>query len=305
MVSRTHLQLLSIDDGAPGSAGFKLTGYAKEGVGLCRVWLRRKDPWERYLDPRFRSDTWDVRCYTRVDSAFSLVAEFSPASLDELAETYAFTVEGDGVADLSPNGDPVHDFVLAWAKKVTGSDADAVAPEPAVAEAPVEEASEEDVAAAEAAAAAEAEAAAEAAAAEAAAAEAAAAEAAAAEAAAAEAAAAEAAAAEAAAAEAAAAEAAAAEAAAAEAAAAEVAAAEAAATEAATEAAAVEAAPTGPTLDADFPDLGAPSNKTMPLSPLGGGAPRFEEVSDAWDEIAELAERASTGAQIAAKSDDE
>ena len=160
MVPRSNLQLLSLAGGPPGSAGFKLTGSAPDGGGLCRIWLRRKDPWTRYLDPRFRSDDWDVRCYRRTDSAFSLVEEFRVATLDTLAEE--FTFEGDGIAVMKPNGDIVHDTVLAWAKRVLGTPADGpgdivpaaevepepettnavpvrVAPEPAAEAAPAEE----------------------------------------------------------------------------------------------------------------------------------------------------------------------
>lgn len=124
MVPRTNIQLLSTDGGAPGSAGFKLTGSARDGSGLCRIWLRRKEPWNRYLDPRFRSDDWDVRCYRRTDSAFSLVEEFRVDTLDALAEEFAF--EGAGqLAALKPNGDVVHDTVLRWAKSAVGASPDA------------------------------------------------------------------------------------------------------------------------------------------------------------------------------------
>ncbi|MCB9519821.1 MAG: hypothetical protein H6699_02970 [Myxococcales bacterium] len=125
------LELLRLGAGAPGSAGFKLTGAARDGSGLCRVWLRRKEPWERYLDPRFRSDVWDIRCYTWVDSAFALVAEFTPATLDELAERYEFEADTTGLARLASNGDVVHDTVLSWAKKILGAPA-AAATEPAL-----------------------------------------------------------------------------------------------------------------------------------------------------------------------------
>ncbi len=122
MVPRSNLQLLSLSGGAPGSAGFKLTGSSREGDGLCRIWLRRKDPWTRYLDPRFRSDDWDVRCYRRTDSAFSLVEDFRVATLDTLAGEFSF--EADGLGSMKPNGDIVHDTVLAWAKRMLGAPAD-------------------------------------------------------------------------------------------------------------------------------------------------------------------------------------
>ena len=121
--SRRTLEMLRHAGGAPGSAGFKLTGFADDG-GLCRVWLRRRDPWERYLDPRFRSSVWDVRCYTWQDSAFALVAEFELATLDTLAATYRFEAPTDAIARLGANGDVVHDAVLAWAKRVLGAPAE-------------------------------------------------------------------------------------------------------------------------------------------------------------------------------------
>lgn len=138
MVSRSNLQLLSVDGGAPGSAGFKLTGAARDGAGLCRIWLRKGEPWTRYLDPRFRSDDWDVRCYRRLDSAFALVEEFAVETLDDLAAEFDFQGDGD-IEGLKPNGDVVHDTVLGWAKRTLGAKADApgaisaptpVAPEP-------------------------------------------------------------------------------------------------------------------------------------------------------------------------------
>ena len=124
MVPRSNLQLLSVDGGAPGSAGFKLTGASREGAGLCRVWLRRGGPWTRYLDPRFRSDDWDVRCYRRVDSAFALVEDFVVETLDGLADEFAFEA-GAEIETLKPNGDTVHDTVLGWAKRTLGAKADA------------------------------------------------------------------------------------------------------------------------------------------------------------------------------------
>lgn len=123
MVPRSNLQLLSLAGGTPGSAGFKLTGSSREGAGLCRIWLRRKDPWSRYLDPRFRSDDWDVRCYRRTDSAFAVVEDFRVDTLDSLAEEFSF--EASGLDGLKPNGDVVHDTVLAWAKRTLGTPADA------------------------------------------------------------------------------------------------------------------------------------------------------------------------------------
>lgn len=123
MVPRSNIQLLSVDGSPPGSAGFKLTGSARDGSGLCRIWLRRKDPWSRYLDPRFRSDDWDVRCYRRTDSAFSLVEEFRVDTLDALADEFAFDGASE-LAALKPNGDVVHDTVLRWAKRTVGASPD-------------------------------------------------------------------------------------------------------------------------------------------------------------------------------------
>jgi hypothetical protein len=124
MASPSNLQLLRLDGGAPGSAGFRLTGASREGAGLCRIWLRRKEPWSRYLDPRFRSENWDVRCYRRTDSAFALVEDFSVDTLDVLADEFAFD-GGDAIDGLRPNGDIVHDTVLGWAKSALGAKADA------------------------------------------------------------------------------------------------------------------------------------------------------------------------------------
>lgn len=137
MVPRSHLQLLSLPGQPPGSGGFKLTGTEKDGHGVCRVWLRRVDAWDRYPDPRFDSDEWDVRAYRRTDSAFALIEEFTPASLDDLAERFDFNAPASALAGLKPNGDQVHDRVLAWAKSTLGA---ADAPAPATVEAPAGEA---------------------------------------------------------------------------------------------------------------------------------------------------------------------
>jgi len=129
-MQRSHLQLLAPAGQRPGVSGFKLTGTALDGHGLCRVWLRRKDPWDRYLDPRIRSDVWDVRAYRKLDSAFAVIEEFTLASLDEMATTFAFPERPEGLDTLALNGDPIHDFVVGWARRVTGLDAAAPAPEP-------------------------------------------------------------------------------------------------------------------------------------------------------------------------------
>lgn len=303
MVPRSHLQLLSVGSGLPGTGGFKLIGHAKEGTGMCRVWLRRKDPWDRYLDPRFRSDVWDVRCHTKTDSAFAIVAEFSADSLEDLAERFDFTAAAGKLNKLSTNGDIVHDTVLVWAKKVAGSAANVVdMPEdtPAPANETSAEDSAEDPEAEEAARAAEVEAvtkAAEEEAAKKAAEEAAAAKAAQ----------------EAAAAKAAeqAALKAEQEAAAAKAAqeAAEEAAAAKAAEKAAEEAAAAKAAADAEAAKADAEAAQTPAvedalaetapvqatkpstTKTVSLTPVRAS---FEETSDAWDEIAEMAGAATS-----------
>ena len=129
-MQRSHLQLLAPAGQRPGVSGFKLTGAALDGHGLCRVWLRRKDPWDRYLDPRVRSEVWDVRAYRKLDSAFAVMEEFTLASLDEMATTFAFPERPEGLDTLALNGDPIHDFVVSWARRVTGLDAAAPAPEP-------------------------------------------------------------------------------------------------------------------------------------------------------------------------------
>ncbi|MFT6397504.1 MAG: hypothetical protein ACJAYU_002257 [Bradymonadia bacterium] len=63
-----------------------------------------------------------MRCYRRTDSAFSLVEEFQVGTLNVLSEEFAF--EADGISAMKPNGDIVHDTVLAWAKRTLGTPAD-------------------------------------------------------------------------------------------------------------------------------------------------------------------------------------
>lgn len=121
MKTRSLLQLYSGPSGTAGEHGFRLTGHAKEGDGLCRVQLRYMEPWHRYPSPRLRSTTWDLRVYTRTDAAFVLETEIGPDDLDQLGEIYTFPDGADALAKLSTNGDVVHDRVLAWARKVTGS----------------------------------------------------------------------------------------------------------------------------------------------------------------------------------------
>jgi len=136
MMTPARLQLLQQADAAPGSDGFKLTGHAREGVGLCRVWLRRSNPWDRYLDPRLDRGAWDVRFYVKLDSAYALDTEFTVRDLDGVLEDWAFDADASVLAGLSPNGDPIHDTTLAWARKALGA-----AGAPAV-DAPAEEVAE-------------------------------------------------------------------------------------------------------------------------------------------------------------------
>jgi|GEM_PF-4914861 len=117
------LQLYSGPSGTAGEHGFRLTGRAKEGAGLCRVQLRHMEPWHRYPSPRIRSTSWDLRVYTRTDAAFVLETELGPDDLDVLQETYEFPDGAQELSALKPNGDLLHDRVLAWARKVTGADA--------------------------------------------------------------------------------------------------------------------------------------------------------------------------------------
>lgn len=117
------IQLFSHDGGVPGDAGFRLTGVAKEGDGLCRVHLRRFEPWHRYNNPRVWSEEWDVRVYTKTDASFTLETELTVADLDALVERYTFPGGASELGSLRPNGDPVFDRTLAWAQQVTGADA--------------------------------------------------------------------------------------------------------------------------------------------------------------------------------------
>lgn len=134
MTTRKYLHVLSRPDGAFGDLGFKLTGVAREGDGLCRVWLRRVDPWDRYLNPRSGSTDWDVRAYTKLDSAFEFVPEFTIDGLAQLAEDYEFPEGADELSQIEAKGDPVHDRVLSWAREVTGAAALDNVPSPTVGE---------------------------------------------------------------------------------------------------------------------------------------------------------------------------
>lgn len=121
MTTRTLLQLLAEPSGVPGELGFTLTGIAREGQGLCRVLLRRLDPWHRNLNPRIRSSEWDVRVYAKLDSAFSLLPDLTVSDLARLEEDYVFPDGGEALAGLALNGDPVHDRAVVWARHVTGA----------------------------------------------------------------------------------------------------------------------------------------------------------------------------------------
>lgn len=121
MMTPSLLQLYSGPSGTPGEHGFRLTGRAKNGEGLCRVQLRYMEPWHRYPDPRLRSTTWDLRVYTRAGTAFILDTELTAEGLEALGEDYEFPDGADALATLKANGDLVHDRVLAWARQVTGA----------------------------------------------------------------------------------------------------------------------------------------------------------------------------------------
>lgn len=117
-----QLQLLQNAGGQPGELGFKLTGRAKDGSSLIRVWLRRSETWSRALNPRILSQEWDVRVFSRTDSSFTLLGDFQLSELDGLAESFDFPSSGAALSSLSLNGDPIHDRVLVWAKRVTGAE---------------------------------------------------------------------------------------------------------------------------------------------------------------------------------------
>ena len=133
---KQQLQLLQSPAGKPGELGFKLTGISADGSQLFRVWLRRAKAWDRAINPLVDSTEWDVRCYRWVDSAFALETEQNlevpnvgrpgtstvhsavELKLAQLAEEYTFPKVAE-LQRLAPNGDKVHDTVLAWAKQVT------------------------------------------------------------------------------------------------------------------------------------------------------------------------------------------
>ncbi len=101
-----------------GVQGFKLFGTAKEGLGLCVVWVRKAEPWARYLDPRVRSVNWDVRVSYKVVSSFTLDTEFTIRDLESLSEAYDFSQAGTVLHGLDLQNDPIFDAVLGWAKGV-------------------------------------------------------------------------------------------------------------------------------------------------------------------------------------------
>lgn len=121
MFAPRDFEALTSPGGQPGDLGFKLVGRANEGTGMVRVWLRRSDPWARYPDPRFPQSAWDIRMMVRTHNALATQDEFSWERLESLEEAYTFPSAPSGLAALKPNGDPVHDKALAWAKKVTGA----------------------------------------------------------------------------------------------------------------------------------------------------------------------------------------
>lgn len=121
MSTHNMLQVFSKQNDAQDAEGFRLTGVAKEGEGLCRVHLRRFEPWHRYHNPRVWSEAWDVRIYTKTDASFTLETELTVADLETLEEDYTFPDGAEGLARLEPIGDPVYDRTLAWARRVTGA----------------------------------------------------------------------------------------------------------------------------------------------------------------------------------------
>jgi hypothetical protein len=115
-IASSSFLLLTSAGGRPGDRGFKLTGHAANGAGMCRVWLRHVEPWERAIDPRRLDTSWDVRVSIRQDSAFALQSELKIADLPALAEQFAFPKDPAGLASMANNGDPLHDAVLGWAQ---------------------------------------------------------------------------------------------------------------------------------------------------------------------------------------------
>ena len=105
---------------APGRDGLRMTVPATEGPGQLRLWLRRHEPWDRAIDPRALSATWDLRVHVRADSAMALLQEFTVQDLDTLVEGWAWPERPEAIGQLRATGDALHDRVLAWVWKVTG-----------------------------------------------------------------------------------------------------------------------------------------------------------------------------------------
>lgn len=136
------VELLQKPGEPAGSNGFRLVGRSSDGTSRARLWLRRADTWNRYLDPRLPQGEWDLRLYVRHDSAFALQQDFTLAELDGLKDTWEWPQDDGVLAGLKPNGDRVHDAAIAFAKSVTSP------PTPVVEElAPSEEASDGETAA--------------------------------------------------------------------------------------------------------------------------------------------------------------
>lgn len=120
MHARRSVELLQAPEESPGYRGFRMQLRAKEGSGLYQVWLRRLDPWDRPLDPRRKSEVWDLRCSMKTDSAFALVQEFELRDLEALPEDWEMPERPDALGELDLNGDALHDQVVRWAWTVTG-----------------------------------------------------------------------------------------------------------------------------------------------------------------------------------------
>lgn len=118
MSHEQSIQLFPPTGAETGALGFKLFGTSKEGLGLCAVWVRKAEPWARYLDPRVSSTQWDVRVSYKVDSSFTLDTEFTIRDLAMLSDAYDFSQAGTELHELDTQGDPIFDAVLTWAKGV-------------------------------------------------------------------------------------------------------------------------------------------------------------------------------------------
>jgi hypothetical protein len=103
-----------------GEDGFRMTGRSPQGTALARVWLRRSEVWARNPDPRMGAVDWDVRCFVCEDSAFALQQEFTLRDLEGMLSGWEWPQKPAGLDAHRPNGDLVHDTVLAWALRATG-----------------------------------------------------------------------------------------------------------------------------------------------------------------------------------------